>query len=233
MPRRRRNYRRSYRTKSKKRSRRRRKRRRPIVSLQRSRLVSDTMYVKLVYPTGLSISSGVGSAFRVFRGNSCFDPDQTGTGSQPLGYDEWAGLFANYRVTASSIKAMMHVDTPNTSTGVMALILPIKDLSKTGSSYADNIGNPQVRRKLVSGVDNGFRNVLSNYTTTRKEFGLTTAQFGSPDYSAPVASNPQEEFYWLFQLGDLTGASSTVSQDVYFELTYYVEFFNRKDLARS
>jgi hypothetical protein len=56
----------------------------------------------------------------LFVGNSVFDPDFSGTGSQPLGFDQLAGLYSRYRVLGSTITVDMM--TPSAGTNQSASI---------------------------------------------------------------------------------------------------------------
>lgn len=51
-------------------------------------------YVQLFLPT----VAGLGVLDQVFRANSLFDPDRTGAGTQPRGFDQFTPLYARYRV---------------------------------------------------------------------------------------------------------------------------------------
>lgn len=58
----------------------------------------------LVYPFVFSSSSATGGVWSwQFRLNSLFDPDFTGTGAQPTGFDQWMALYDRYRVLATEI----------------------------------------------------------------------------------------------------------------------------------
>lgn len=60
--------------------------------------------VEMTYVKGGSLDSTSGVIARqLFRANSIFDPDATGTGHQPLGHDQWAQLYTNYVVLSSDI----------------------------------------------------------------------------------------------------------------------------------
>ena len=73
-----------------------------------TRLLKDKTVAKLRYVDTISINPGSAAiASHVFRANSIFDPDSTGTGHQPLMRDEYALLYDNYRVISSKIKVTL------------------------------------------------------------------------------------------------------------------------------
>jgi len=68
--------------------------------------IATTARAKLRYATEISItSSGVGTAVRhVFNLNSLYDPDRTGAGVQPMGFDQWCQLYHYFTVVGGSMK---------------------------------------------------------------------------------------------------------------------------------
>lgn len=63
--------------------------------------VPPFMLATLVYPFAFTSSSVTANVwYWQFRINSLFDPDFTGTGSQPVGFDQWMALYDRYRVLA-------------------------------------------------------------------------------------------------------------------------------------
>ena len=85
------------------RSRRTARRQQPMLALGRSP-IPDKSLVKLRYCQRCAINpaAGVTNSY-LFRANSLFDPDLTGTGHQPLGFDEWAKFYRRYCVLGSKI----------------------------------------------------------------------------------------------------------------------------------
>lgn len=51
-----------------------------------------------------------GNVSHIYRANSIYDPDQTGTGHQPMGHDLYAGLYEHYSVVRSAIKCTFYMD---------------------------------------------------------------------------------------------------------------------------
>lgn len=69
-------------------------------------LFPSSMNVNLKYCQQVTLSLPGGTpALQVFRANSIFDPDYTGTGHQPLGMDQLGGLYGRYEVLSSTIRA--------------------------------------------------------------------------------------------------------------------------------
>lgn len=98
--------------------------RRPPFFLYNS-LVQPKLRTKLVYCDTIELAPDNGMDNHLFRINSIFDPDYTGTGHQPAFHDQWSPLYSNYRVTGFkySVKftqtrlAVDITDYKNTHTG--------------------------------------------------------------------------------------------------------------------
>jgi len=79
-----------------------------------------TLKVKFRYfEQGLSINPGSGTlATYDFYANSCYDPNNTGTGHQPMGFDELMAMYRHGTVIAAS--ATVHLTNGDTSNEVIA-----------------------------------------------------------------------------------------------------------------
>jgi len=76
------------------------------LSIPRSltRALPPSITVTLRYFTQVSLDPLAGGATgHIFRANSCYDPDVTGAGHQPLGMDQWFGLYTKGVVVSSRI----------------------------------------------------------------------------------------------------------------------------------
>lgn len=69
------------------------------VAALKSLTVPDRMLLKLPYYADVRLTkSGASSYTWNWNLNSIYDPDRTGTGHQPLGYDQWGIFYNRYRV---------------------------------------------------------------------------------------------------------------------------------------
>lgn len=79
-------------------------------------LLRDKQMVKLRYVDSISIDAGAAAVTNhVYWANSIYDPDQTGTGHQPLLRDNYALLYASYRVVSSKMKLTPIMSTTTNS----------------------------------------------------------------------------------------------------------------------
>lgn len=61
-------------------------------------IVQEKIRTKLRYCDTKTLTPGAGKAEHLFRLNGLSDPDYTGVGHQPAFFDNWAALYASYRV---------------------------------------------------------------------------------------------------------------------------------------
>jgi hypothetical protein len=69
----------------------------------RSANIPDMSALKFIYEDYRTITSSSGIGEYVYRLNSLFDPDFTGVGGQPPGFDQWKLLYGVYRVLACQV----------------------------------------------------------------------------------------------------------------------------------
>lgn len=70
-----------------------------------AKVQSFTLTRKLPYCTQVTLNAAPGNyTYHTFLTNSLYDPDLTGAGHQPLGFDQYSPLYKNYYVPKSSIR---------------------------------------------------------------------------------------------------------------------------------
>jgi len=194
----------------------------------------DRLYTKLVYREQLSFSQLTGLlGENVYRGNSAFDPDQTGAGGQPMAYDNYAGLYQYYTVLASGIEVIADVN----NTGVRNVTIGITPCNvstgfgTTGQELA--MEQPYSKfKQLLMGSDGTGQATLKHYMCTNKIFGVKRAAIEIEDgYSAAVSTNPSNSWYW--HVWNFVPGGATQSLIVQVVLTYYCVFEQRQTLSVS
>jgi hypothetical protein len=195
-------------------------------------LIPDAMITTLSYTQGVSMSNTGSPATQIFRGNSVYDPDYSGAGSQPNGFDEYAAFYAHYRVHHVKVTAIAVSANATASTPQMLVVAPTNTTS-TYTSYADVVGTPYSKYIMVPNSYQGYQGKLEWEISVKKFFGISEATFRSEPYSATVTSNPSEQFYIPFYLQDVLSGAGSNAAYVMFKVDYTVEFYERKDLGLS
>jgi len=196
---------------------------------------SDIQLVKLKYSSTLiDFTASVGYYAHVFRLNSLFDPDYTGVGAQPLGFDQWAALYGSYRVTRASVKLTAAATVSQAIPMVMG-IYPSVDAS-TETIIDNAMQKPRSSYQVVSWVGTSKNTVKRSYSLNAI-LGLTPEQYRTqPETAATVSSNPATPVYltvFAFNLNGTWSATAASNPTLVFELEFEVEFFLRQNLDES
>lgn len=194
--------------------------------------LADRTMVKLKYMERIVFTSTAGvQSSQVFRGNSLFDPNQTGTGQQPLGFDEWCNFYANYRVKGAKINVQYVSPSSTTSATQTWDVALYPALVTTIADQASAKVQPLVKYRMGNLGSNTIR--LSSYVSTSKMFGTNKKAIDiNDDYGALINTNPVN--VWFFNMCCQPCDQSTSGSIVaYVTITYYAEFYNKKTLALS
>lgn len=198
----------------------------------RNALSPDKVMVKLRYPSFVNYN-GQPTLDQVYRANSLFDPDLTGTGFQPNGFDEWSAFYNRYRVHACKIEAKI-ISTSATSPGNAGFIsiVPTNEATLSGTLIEGVLGNAYCKWANYGPNVGTSTTQLSNYINIGNFMGKEGVPYDDVNQAA-VTANPAREVFWHATVQSADQTSSVSNIRVMFILTYYTEFFSRKELARS
>jgi hypothetical protein len=88
----------------------------------------------LKYVTFATLAGGVTPGVNVYSANGCYDPDITGIGHQPRGFDQLIALYDHYVVTKSRIKIEV---LPSSSGAKCVTGVQLQSSSTSQSDYID------------------------------------------------------------------------------------------------
>lgn len=194
-------------------------------------IVPDRRRVKLRY-YGTYPFTTAAPADQIFSGNSVFDPDATGVGAQPVGYDQWAALYGTYTVLASSIKFVI---TTGSSVATRCVLIPTTDTVTAATLSTIELMQNNYSKAAYLNVSTGGHDIarLKHYMSTSEIIGIPPSRVtDDPNCSASIGNNPATRWYWFFTPFAMDGSSAVILRaDVC--VTYYIEFWNRNDLVQS
>lgn len=161
--------------------------------------------------------------------NGLFDPDITGTGHQPYGFDTMAVIYNNYIVRGAYVSLEWYDPSADgqivgyrmQGTSVSGLtISALEEAPLTTCSSISNTGN-QKKIHLV-------------YVNPWDCIGCTKGQYVNDinNNGAAVGANPATQAYIRLFTSSTQAATSTTVK-IKFEITYYCEFWNRNTLTQS
>lgn len=188
------------------------------------------MFVTLPYVTTQRTFLGTGDTQtdNVFNINSAYDPDNTGGGHQPRGFDQWAAVYGRYRV--HGVKAYLLI-RQRAAHGMIGRVI----LSNSANTMKTTFNLGEYNNATYLGITSTDAPPLKKRMslTPWGVIGLTKAQYMSDeDVTAVVSSDPAEMAFMHIVTTQVDG---TTASDIEFELTLYyrVEFYDRINLGQS
>jgi len=162
-----------------------------------------------------------------FRLNSLFDPDLTGGGHQPMGFDQITPLYNRYRVFSVSYRITFY---PQAGATFVYYILPNNtNASLTGVAPSTVIEQGRCIQKFSNTT---HPTVFSGHLSLNRLNGVTSAVYMADDrYQALSTASPGEEMIMHVMASASAGATSTTRFDL--KLQYHAEFFDPHDLNQS
>lgn len=187
--------------------------------------------VRLPYSFQSSMTEGAAALGNVytFRINDVFDPDFTGGGLQPLGFDQYTQMYGRYHVmgftaevtyatrTAYPIFVGMYYSPQSTTPASAVAWFVVNETVKVGMLGA-NVGGNNVL-------------VLKSKANIPRILGVTSSEYRSDqDFSAIVTNSPARLGYLhVF----VVGRSNVATVDFSVRLYYDVEFSQPVSLSMS
>lgn len=173
----------------------------------------DFMPLRFKYTAFIqSVSIGNEGLYK-FRLNSLFDPDLTGTGGQPAGFDQWKLLYSEYRVMAVDVDIRAHTQTAGNS--ALVVLVPTYD-----TSFSDGAQDAASMRRAVSAFATQQEPARLRATYRMSDLLGFTDQtiLSDPNVTASVSANPATLF-----IGNVatrtSGATDTI--EFYVCITFY------------
>lgn len=161
-----------------------------------------------------------------FNLNSLFDPDRTGVGHQPHGFDQLSGLYNRYRV----IGCKYTVAAYSTSDPIRFGVVPTNDDGIIWNNMSDFLETP--RAKWAIQMPGGSNKLLKGYVSLPSLMGRNKVQYMTDDrYAAQVSTSPAELALLNIGAGNFSDGSGTVNCLV--TLHYIVEWYDIKTQAQS
>lgn len=172
----------------------------------------------------------------VFSANGLYDPDVTGIGHQPLGYDVFAQVYSRYLVLSSRIK--VYVTCPSASANAAPSVIGVllsqaSSLTYTNADLLMEQGlstyelmpmNGSVYRKIV---------LDGRLFSARTMFDCVDPSDLKDAIGAATNANPTLQAYHIVWFGQTPSGSDVVPLNLTVRLTYVVEFSTPLQLQSS
>jgi len=168
--------------------------------------------------------TAAGLSVQTFRLNSLYDPDETGAGTQPVGFDEIMAIYEYYRVE----KVRCHIEAVNAGSAAIIAIMPNRsstDPTQITAMAANNGG----RSKMIAGTY-GQNKAVFDFTIDIKDYLGLKMNIGD-DLNGTSASSPTRTVYLHIGMEELDLSAKDISLFCKFE--YKTKFLSPLALNNS
>lgn len=209
---------------------RRRRRRLPLAGYPKKKVV------RLRYVTQVVINPPVGSiAYHQFNLNGMFDPDRTGIGHQPRGFDQQMLGYQHYTVIGSKISATYTPVTAGTSSpGYMGIYISSSSNVPHYTDPADLMETRAGAGKIVMSGASPDKQPLTvrRRWSSRKFFG-TTGVVGKDLYRGSPTLNPAELAVANLWAGSISGTTDPPSMNFLVQMEFIAVLTEPNSIAPS
>lgn len=180
-------------------------------------------------------TSGVMGTQQVMNLNCLYDPNYTGAGHQPYGFDQIQALYQKYQV--DKVKVTLIWTTPGGTADVLGAYKVQANSGAgnlTGNTCDYSTEQPQTGTVIVTSSGNN-RVVETNFwVDIKKLFNVTKAQYAADVYISQSysSSQPNQICQLMFAVGSPSGSTGE-SCTVQCILEFRASFFERIDQAQS
>lgn len=201
------------------------------------RFIARMKYSEIV-PLSTSGSSPACVVY-AWRLNSVYDPNYTGTGSQPFQYDTLTTIYNNFLVTACDVSIRVRNSSEVADCWAGCQIVTDTDAGAGGNAAGKSVADARMipnayMRPLGHYDDRQSTLIYEAHINLPKQFGLTELEYKSnwESFGAVTSTNPLRAAYVQAILADpLSGSAKTVQVDV--DLVFHTEFFGYKSVPPS
>lgn len=171
-----------------------------------------------------------------FCANGLHDPDITGTGHQPLGWDQWKNFYNHYTVIGSkmTLRVVPNLSTSSVPAATVTIFL--------NDDTTLDVTNPFIRMEKGLGTTKLFNPnqgmdksiMLRSFFSAKKFFSVKDVKDNLTRLGAVTGANPSEQAIFTIVYGPADNSStSTPACQFAVTIDYIVQFSEPADLITS
>lgn len=190
---------------------------------------------KLNYSETFTLTTGVGGIFgteQIYGLNNLYDPNYSGTGHQPYGYDQLSPLYRIYMVFGCKIN--LTITDPSADGMVVGAVIQPSNGTATVATYTPDVikERPGAVTRVINNTGSQ-RSYITQYIPNHKLEGVSRPMWNArSEYASTVGAGPASEQFLRIAVGSDAGQmSQTVKVRIY--ITYYCKFFDRITQSQS
>lgn len=188
-------------------------------------------FCKLRYFWQGTVNPGIGTAAaQVFRSNDLYDPDATGSGAQPRGFDEFMLMYNHFTVLGAKITANFTNEDTSIPVGIYVYV---DGTSSSASSIANVMEKPNVASRTITGTTGGqCKGTIVKKCSTKRELGMSRI-LDEHSLRGTSTSSPTETLFFHVGAFPQDGASNPGTCVISCVIDYLVCFTEPKAMAQS
>lgn len=191
---------------------------------------SQSYRTRLRYVETIGLISSAGSVARnVFSPQNCFDPNVTGTGHQPMYFDQLTAIYARYKVHGATIRVTFSATSEVAGTAIGAVGIIAGSAQTISSDVNTNMEDNHGVSTILNGRNgNSGQKILYLTYQPKRDLGISV----DDDSLVTPINTGAGTYYWNVWWSDLSApASSNCTATV--EISYDVEFVDNINIAGS
>lgn len=163
--------------------------------------------VKFTYADSFTLNPAAALADQyIYSCNGIYDPDITGIGHQPRGFDQVMSLYDHYVVIGA--KLTLYAWNPDTTYGNMTTV-HIQDDATTTTDPEDIMERRNAKMKILSSRNGGIDNAIITYQVNPNTFLGRSKPLADPDLKGSTAANPTEQAYFVISTFGVSNTADT------------------------
>lgn len=181
----------------------------------------------------LDPTSGGNIAYHTFSANGLYDPDITGVGHQPMGFDQLIGVVYNhYTVIGAKLRATFMSQNSTTTGQAYVGIMQLAGSSPVSTSFNDVAESKHSKLNTMRSMNGGGRTSVVSKISLSKWLGQKVLQ---EDANAGTSTtNPTEQVYWaVYASSNFAGTTDPAPMRVLIEIEYVAILHEPRQLAGS
>lgn len=192
---------------------------------------------KLRYAESFTLSIPIGgvAGTYLFVANGLFDPNNSGVGHQPRGFDQLMAMYDHYTVIGSKITCTFTTAGLVGVSGPLTVGIALKDSALVASNKNDYMEGRNVKSGVLlraATSDEAHKITLSKTFSCKKFLGISNP-LSSSVARGSSSGNPQEDAYFHLFGQVLTGGADPAAVDCQVVIDYLTVFTEPKQPPQS
>lgn len=190
--------------------------------------------MKLRYNAAMTLDVGAGAAAVIhsFSANGLYDPDITGVGHQPMGFDQWMAFYGKYCVLESKATVTFFSTSDASSLAIVGIRLN-RDYTLTHVTAPTICETGDVAYRPLAAVTGGNAVVQVTKRFRASETFGTPNVLGEDEFAGDASNNPARQYYFVTFVAPATPGVNIAAIDCQVQLEFDAVFSQPVEMTAS